>query len=185
VNWLYRTLPTPSIPTRLLAVTLFFTVYFYVPTVRSCDKPLVWFNNGGIVDAYCIEPVFRVQCVASSRLFDQGMAVYRCRTWWNRPVKVIDRPKLEYRRCQAELGWLSNYAPDRGCFCDYHSVELRGICRLTDDACSMLYGTGSIAVATNAAGYDDQCHCPSPADSGSQFSGCWDRTPIVPGGRVE
>jgi hypothetical protein len=185
VNWLHLTLPTPSIPTRLLAMTLCFTVYFYVPTVRSCDKSLVWFDNVGIVDAYCIEPVFRVQCVASSRLFDQDMAVYRCRTWWNRPVKVIDRPKLEYWRCQAELGWLANYTPDRGCFCDYHSVELRGICRLTDDACERLFGTGSVAVARNAAGYTDQCHCPSATGSGALIPGCSDRTPNAPPGRVE
>jgi hypothetical protein len=185
MNWLLRTLPTPSIPTRVLAVILILTVYFFVPTLRSCDKSLVWFNNIGIQDAYCIQPEFRVQCVTSSRVFGQDMSVYYCRTWWHRPVKIIDRPKYERQRCQAELGWLSNYTPDQGCFCDYHSVEKRGICTLTNEACEMLFGTGAVAISSNPAGYLDQCDCPPAVQSGSQISGCRDQSPSEPEARVQ
>jgi hypothetical protein len=158
MRFLNRPLPAPTLATRLLAVALFFTVYFYVPTVRSCELGLTWFDNGGLLDAYCLEPVFRVPCVASSRYHrPQEEGDFLCRTWWHRPVRIIDKPKYERILCESTLGWLANYEPGRGCFCDYHSTEQHGVCVMTDEACRDLFGSGATVRIDEKLGYADQC----------------------------
>jgi len=57
------------------------------------------------------------------------------------------------------MGWLAGYDSEKGCTCDYHSVELRGLCVMTDEVCQSLLGSLATAVA-DEGGFADQCRCP-------------------------
>lgn len=158
VQWFSTPIPAPPLGTRLVAIALAFVIYFFVPTTRTCERDLKIRDDLNTMHILCADPAFDVSCRASSIYHAADNTAILCRTQMFRPVRVLDNLKRQRAVCDSTFGWLANYDPDRGCFCDYYSELRHGVCILTEETCRGLFGSGA-TVQVNELGYADQCAC--------------------------
>lgn len=159
MKWFSSAIPAPPLSTRLTAIALAFVVVLFVPTTRTCRQGLKIREDQEVLHVVCPEPAFDVACMASTAYFAPNNAAVLCRTPLHRPVRILDDAKRQRDVCDSTFGWLANYDPERGCFCDYYSTLKHGVCVMTEETCRELYGSGATA-RNNEFGYPDQCDKP-------------------------
>ncbi len=146
---LHREVP---VSTCLLGGVLVVVAYLYVPTVRTCRSDVKLHPYVGATDIECSQPEFVLRCsTASVYRLATGSEEVLCRTWRGRAVRVVDDAKRQRAACQDSLGWFAGYKPDRGCYCEPHSIERDGFCVPTDQWCQERFGTGAVAIVSAEA----------------------------------
>ena len=143
----------------LLSASLLFVGYHFVPSLHVCHEGVSWKYSEFYLSAHCTNPPFVVNCRKDSRYQRNYGQESLCRLKYQRLAKIVDGKKVRAEECKAQMGPLASYDSEKGCVCDFLTVEIKGICQFTDSLCRLHFGSGAYARVDSETGYARQCDC--------------------------